>query len=581
MFRMKPTNNKNIDIKKKVPGKRSLLRYGAIALVVLAVVVAAVQMVPGGSEDSDAADVVYFIDLSSSTPSTGVSWYGNTLIFNVDSIGNVYEVAQTTNERLARNIVFQEGVSTTVTIKNIKITGDIELTGDASVELLLSGSNDISGSVLVDSAALVQIDSAVSAGGSEGSLRVVATDEGNAAIGGGYGIERGDIIINGGSVTAIGGGDAAGIGSGADTVGGGIIIRGGTVTATGGSGSGGAGIGGGYNSEGGIIGITGGTVTATGGSVEGYALGGAGIGGGNNAEGGVIIITGGTVTAIGGSGAAGIGGGSNGDGAALTISNAASVKAYSKGELPAIHAYYVTNGTLAVLSFFVNCTLNSALPSGASTLLIYAKGDTGILLETLSVPAGYKGFAFQIPVTTAAKDYNIYLQGDLRKVLRNNDGSPIIPSISRLNGYNSFNGNANNGVLPVKLDTAVFVAVTEITGVPSSATAGTDLTLVGTAVPSDATYSLITWTVNDAGTTKAKIDGNKLSAESAGIVVVTATVADGESLGVPFAQDFEITVSKAEGSGGGSNVLLWAVIAIAIIAVLAVALFFAHKMGMI
>ena len=62
---------------------------------------------------------------------------------------------------------------------------------------------------------------------------------------------------------------------------------------------------------------------------------------------------------------------------------------------------------------------------------------------------------------------------------------------------------------------------------------------------------------------------------------MTATVADGESLGTPFTQDFTIKVSGTGGSGGGSNVLLWVIIAIVIIAVLAVALFFLHRKGII
>ncbi|MBR5906525.1 MAG: hypothetical protein IKZ51_08770 [Bacteroidales bacterium] len=136
----------------------------------------------------------------------------------------------------------------------------------------------------------------------------------------------GDITINGGTVAAYGGSNAAGIGNGAYYTGGSpscgdITINGGEVTATGGSGNqGGAGIGNGHsNGSCGDITISGGSVTATGGN------GSAGIGGGYyRGNCGAIIISGGTVRATGGSGnqegAAGIGGGYNSACGDITIS---------------------------------------------------------------------------------------------------------------------------------------------------------------------------------------------------------------------------------------------------------------------
>ena len=136
---------------------------------------------------------------------------------------------------------------------------------------------------------------------------------GGAGIGGGFQGSAGNIVINGGTVTAVGGANigGAGIGSGpaAEIISGEITINGGTVTATGGS-YGGAGIGGGYGGGAEKITINGGIVTATGGE-----FGGAGIGKGFTAENGEnngeILITGGTVKATGGLHSAGIGGGNN------------------------------------------------------------------------------------------------------------------------------------------------------------------------------------------------------------------------------------------------------------------------------
>lgn len=173
----------------------------------------------------------------------------------------------------------------------------------------------------------------------------------------------GEIIVNNGNITAVGGdlgvantGGGSGIGTGgnstkdgnerAETVGKSIIINGGEISATGGRGDwegregagnnpsltgGGAGIGsggctGGFYTQNSIVDITinGGMVTARG------MDDGAGIGGGANVEGGVISITGGEINATGGYeiedgkqcdfyGGAGIGGGDNGGVTSISI----------------------------------------------------------------------------------------------------------------------------------------------------------------------------------------------------------------------------------------------------------------------
>ena len=134
-----------------------------------------------------------------------------------------------------------------------------------------------------------------------------------AGIGGSDGKGTNNIIISGGTVTAEGGNYGAGIGSGGGSYDGGdhITITGGTVNATGGGWA--AGIGGGYGDDSDHITITGGTVNATGGD------NGAGIGGGYGGVGDHITIGGGAVTAEGGENGAGIGGGYSGVGDHITI----------------------------------------------------------------------------------------------------------------------------------------------------------------------------------------------------------------------------------------------------------------------
>ena len=129
-----------------------------------------------------------------------------------------------------------------------------------------------------------------------------------AGIGGGYELPCGNIVIQGGDITAKGGYNAAGIGGGYNAVMGNINISGGKVTATGGGDSAGIGSGRDGNKTGTVANITisgaDTEVTANGG------YGGAGIGTGGYSENVAITINGGKVTANGGTSGAGIGSGS-------------------------------------------------------------------------------------------------------------------------------------------------------------------------------------------------------------------------------------------------------------------------------
>ncbi len=94
-------------------------------------------------------------------------------------------------------------------------------------------------------------------------------------------------------------------------------------------------------------------------------------------------------------------------------------------------------------------------------------------------------------------------------------------------------------------DPVAFKAVTGITGVATTATAETPLTLSGTVAPADATNQTIVWSVKSAGTTGATISGSTLSTTAAGTVTVTATIANGLTASSNYTQDFTITVDAA------------------------------------
>jgi len=88
-----------------------------------------------------------------------------------------------------------------------------------------------------------------------------------------------------------------------------------------------------------------------------------------------------------------------------------------------------------------------------------------------------------------------------------------------------------------------FIPVTNITDVPTTTTVGTPLTLTGTVVPSNAIYQTIVWSVINAGTTGATINGNTFNAMGGGTATIKATITNGLAIGTDYTQDFNITVN--------------------------------------
>jgi hypothetical protein len=101
--------------------------------------------------------------------------------------------------------------------------------------------------------------------------------------------------------------------------------------------------------------------------------------------------------------------------------------------------------------------------------------------------------------------------------------------------------------------TEAFVAVNNIdlTGIPTTGTVGTPVTLTGTVEPSNATNQTITWSVKSGSA--AISGGNKLTASAAGQVVITATIANGAAVDQPYTKDYTITFTAASSGGGGGG----------------------------
>lgn len=126
-------------------------------------------------------------------------------------------------------------------------------------------------------------------------------------------------------------------------------------------------------------------------------------------------------------------------------------------------------------------------------------------------------------------------------------GETVIPLTNLTLGekdiYIKVKDAAGNLSTALKMDIPnAFIPVTGILNVPASAAQGVDLTLSGTAVPTEATNQAVVWSLKDAGTTGATLSGTTLSTVSEGTVTVTATIAYGLSLTADYTQDFAIPV---------------------------------------
>ena len=221
----------------------------------------------------------------------------------------------------------------TVTLDGVTINGEdnwdykwagITCAGDATIILKDGSTNTVQGfdykypGIFVPENCTLTIKGTGSLTASCSSADEIGT---GAGIGSGEGSSCGNIVIEGGTINAMG---KTGIGASSSGTCGDITIKGGNVTATSRDG---AGIGTCYQGECGNITISGGTITAT--AKEGNA---AGIGSGDSGTCGNISISGGTVEATGKDGGAGIGSGNGGTCGDITITTGVTQVTATKGD---------------------------------------------------------------------------------------------------------------------------------------------------------------------------------------------------------------------------------------------------------
>lgn len=229
------------------------------------------------TSDSEKLDVSR---LNTEKTSFGVV-YSDYIVINEDNVNDFN--GKTLTGTTTNGIYISNGVTVDLTIENLNITKSEDISScisvgyGATLNLTVKGENNLKATgwgsagieVMGQTKATLRITSAstgtLTAVGGYGSKQFASY--GGAGIGGMARITSditniyvGDIIIEGGTVNAVGGYQAAGIGGTIGKSGANITITGGTVNATGGSY--GAGIGGGFSGNVDSITISGGTVTA-------------------------------------------------------------------------------------------------------------------------------------------------------------------------------------------------------------------------------------------------------------------------------------------------------------------------------
>ena len=302
---------------------------------------------------------------------------GGTVKGSLDKLTSDYEAqGEILTGTLGKNVKISIADGATVTLKDVTINGvkaaynwaGITCNGDATI--ILEGTNTVRGFDFRYPGIYVPAGHTLTIKGS-GSLTASSNGSG-AGIGGGYNISCGNIVIEGGTINAIGGSCLAGIGGGYQSSCGNINIKGANVTATGGNYA--AGIGGGYYGSCGNITIGAGSVIkATGGDYS------PGIGSGHYGSCGNITIADKvtSVTATKGSASSySVGSAKNGSCGTVTIGDRVAAVDISP--------FVYTGGSLAVSSYVAKNGETLRGTYGTEVKLCIADGAT-VTLDGLTV----------------------------------------------------------------------------------------------------------------------------------------------------------------------------------------------------
>ena len=208
-----------------------------------------------------------------------------------------------------------------------------------------------------------------------------------------------------------------------------------------------------------------------------------------------------------------------------------------------------TNGTAIVwvkgTVTFNSPAVQTVAAGGVATFNYTASGldiivDTDIQWYSTSAGTG-------TPISEPAGIYwNINkVQSNIQIMTNHNGGTPPAGTYY-FRGL--FDGVQSSNVATLTVDPAIFVPVTDITGVATTGAFDgiTPVTLSGTVAPADASNQTIVWSLGtDSTAVGATVSGGQASATGAGTVVVTATITNGAGVSTDHTQNFTINFFDA------------------------------------
>ena len=221
------------------------------------------------------------------------------------------------------------------------------------------------------------------------------------------------------------------------------------------------------------------------------------------------------------------------------------------------------NNTSSVIAFYSENALKSTFDSSwtAGTNLLPLKNV--MLIKSDDSPYAYQSStAFSGTVTATLPDVLDLSNATVTPSVSTTSGSAITVNANKSVSYSGTLhaedlsltvSGATVGDVPIatfstpvfKINVTPFVPVTDITQVPAAMELGESLSLSGTIAPTDATKKNISWSIKDAGTTHAILNGDTLSATTTGTVTVTASITDGSAYGSAYVKDFVISVTAS------------------------------------
>jgi hypothetical protein len=233
----------------------------------------------------------------------------------------------------------------------------------------------------------------------------------------------------------------------------------------------------------------------------------------------------------------------------------------------------VTNAQVATGAFTVATTagtvkVRATITNGATAITPYTQ-DFEIVISTVAPPYVAVTSITGVP-TTGTAGTAVTLTGTVNPTGANGATNRTIAwsivsagttGVTELVGGNTFTATGS-GTITVRatitngasattdytenFSIVIYKAVSSITNVPTTGTAGTAVTLSGTVNPTDATNQTIAWSLVDAGgtgVTNAQVATGTFTATAGGTITVRATITNGATATTNFTDDFEIVIT--------------------------------------